>query len=184
MNNISIETTSDVKDFERILALQSDNFKSALTESEIASQGFVTLQMSMEELNHIRGGYGHVVAKNGLGEVVAYALVMLKSKGLEIPQFAGLFHTMDTLPIFSAGSVSYFILGQICVAKAYRGQGLFDRVYHRLFAEMAKEFDYIATEVAKVNARSLRAHVRMGFEVVREHEEDGEIWCIVQKKLR
>lgn len=64
----------------------------------------------------------------------------------------------------------YCIMGQICIAKDYRGQGLFQgpyqemnrqrRIHHN--EEDAPSFEFLVTGVATSNRRSFRAHEKMG----------------------
>ena len=74
----------------------------------------------------------------------------------------------------------YILMGQVCVAKDYRGQGVFEGLYRKMQERMAPYFDLIVTEISERNARSLRAHEKVGFvEMTRFQAPDGERWVVV-----
>jgi predicted GNAT superfamily acetyltransferase len=71
-------------------------------------------------------------------------------------------------------------MGQVCIAKGYRGQGIFQGLYQEMANQLEPHFEYIITEVSKRNPRSIRAHEKVGFLNVREYtSDDGEEWVIL-----
>jgi RimJ/RimL family protein N-acetyltransferase len=72
-------------------------------------------------------------------------------------------------------------MGQICVAKAFRGQGVFDGLYAKMRTICAGEFDFTITEVAARNTRSMRAHERVGFKTLHQYDDtsSGETWRLI-----
>ncbi len=75
----------------------------------------------------------------------------------------------------------YYLMGQICVADGYRGQGLFDRMYAHHHTVYGDQYQLLITDISARNARSLRAHERVGFwPLVRFREPDAnEEWVVV-----
>jgi RimJ/RimL family protein N-acetyltransferase len=75
----------------------------------------------------------------------------------------------------------YFVHGQVCVDKAFRGSGLFDRMFEHYRQVYSPHFDFVVTEIAARNERSLRAHERVGFEVVHSYVDPtlDETWRVV-----
>ena len=57
-------------------------------------------------------------------------------------------------------------MGQICIAKNYRKQGIFRGLYHFYKAELQYQFNYLITEVAAINPRSMQAHEAVGFKII------------------
>jgi predicted GNAT superfamily acetyltransferase len=70
-------------------------------------------------------------------------------------------------------------MGQIWVAKAWRGQGLVGALYggHRHY--YSAHFDAVVTEISMANPRSLKAHQKVGFETIDRHFENGHDWAVV-----
>lgn len=79
----------------------------------------------------------------------------------------------------------WFVMGQICVAKAFRGQGVFDGLYTTMKTICADDFDFTVTEVAERNIRSMRAHERAGFKTLHRYEDvlTGETWRLILLEL-
>ncbi|MBU1821811.1 MAG: GNAT family N-acetyltransferase, partial [Bacteroidetes bacterium] len=74
---------------------------------------------------------------------------------------------------------NYYVMGQICVAEAWRGQGVFDGLYQHHRAVFSPAYKLLVTEVSKSNTRSMRAHERVGFRTIYEHEDHVDIWNVV-----
>ncbi len=124
---------------------------------------------------------GQVVAKVD-DQVVAYALVMLRSFRERIPVLRPLFEQLDLLGLRSAwgDQRDFFVMGQICVGRPHRGSGVFGELYATMRAHYAERYRMVVTEISGRNTRSLRAHEKVGFEVLREYAtEHGGEWTIV-----
>jgi predicted GNAT superfamily acetyltransferase len=93
-----------------------------------------------------------------------------------------MFHQFNTV-LFQNKKLTkhrYFVMGQICIAKPFRGKGLFRGLYDRMKMQMQKDFDFVVTEVDKLNTRSLKAHYNIGFKNINEYESpDGKQWVIL-----
>ena len=70
-------------------------------------------------------------------------------------------------------------MGQICVDKNYRKQGIFRGLYRFYKEELQHQFDYLITEVAAINLRSMQAHEAVGFKIIDTYQEDGIVWNIM-----
>jgi ribosomal protein S18 acetylase RimI-like enzyme len=71
------------------------------------------------------------------------------------------------------------VMGQICVAREYRGRGIVDAMYGEHKARYAERYKLCVTEVATRNTRSMRAHARVGFEVVTTYSDEVDEWAVV-----
>ena len=112
------------------------------------------------------------------------ALGLSEAELVRIPVLMSMFRMLDTLdwreqPL--AGNPRWFVMGQVCVAEAYRAMGVFDGMNHHLRENYADRFDMTITEVSSANPRSLRAHRRVGFETMHVYEdpEADEVWEVV-----
>lgn len=151
-------------ELEQIIALQRRNHPDAVPPAQRQEQGFVTMEYTVAQLQSMCGRYRHAIAKAG-DTVVGYALVMLSEQRADFPFLLPMFEAIDAASLngrpVSAGN--YVVMGQVCIDRAYRGQGLFRALYGLLRQQLQADFELIATEVSVNNARSLRAHRQTGF---------------------
>ena len=71
-------------------------------------------------------------------------------------------------------------MGQVCVDKNVRKQGVFSKLYAHLIEATKTDFDYIITEISSKNQPSLKAHAALGFKLVHQHKSPlGEEWNVV-----
>lgn len=182
---IHFTTAQTDQDLHQILALQKENRPRNLTSEEVKAQGFVTVEHDFSLLKKMNSPYPHIIAKAD-NQVVAYALVMLSALRKDIPVLVLMFEKIDGLMIDGKpmNDFSYFVMGQVCVAKSCRGQGVFGGLYRKMAEEMRSDFDYIITEIATRNSRSMRAHEREGFKILLEFEDGQEEWAIVGLKIK
>ena len=93
-------------------------------------------------MKKIFGPYTHSIALDENDKVVGFALVMLKEYRNEIEILKHLLNLVDTL-IFDNNPLQearYFVMGQICVAKAARKQGVFSKLYAHLIERAKTSF--------------------------------------------
>ena len=179
--NYQFSTSIDVSDLEAILQLQQINLEANNTPEEIASQGFVTVQHDFDLLESMSNSAPPIIAKYQEA-VVGYALVMLQKFKAQIPVLFPMFEMIDQLNPNgqSLKDSRYFVMGQICIAKLHRSKGLFDGLYQQMKKHYQTDFDYVITEVATRNQRSLQAHFRVGFKTIKSYTSpDGESWELI-----
>ena len=170
-----------LKDLPQILALQAVNLEASLAAEEVAEQGFVTVHHDPDTLQAMNDAAPHVVGVSG-DEVVGYALVMLRQFADRIPVLQPMFRMFETIGLNDGAGDDrdFFVMGQVCVAKAFRGTGLFADMYAAMREAYAERYRMVVTEIATRNVRSMRAHEKVGFKVIHEYpSEDGEHWAIV-----
>ena len=174
-------TSGNDDDLYGILALQKRNLAANLAEEEIASQGFVTVSHSFEDLAKMNAVEQSVIAKDG-DEVIAYLIAMTGKSKFDIPVLVPMFELFEKIEFRgkTLAVCNYMVVGQVCVDKNYRGKGILDDCY-RYYRERFKDrYDFAITEIANSNARSIKAHARIGFKTIREYTApDGQIWSIV-----
>jgi|AntRauTorckE5430_2_1112549.scaffolds.fasta_scaffold04638_5 ribosomal protein S18 acetylase RimI-like enzyme len=180
--NITYTQVKTVNELHQILALQAANLSKNISEEEAKSQGFVTVQHDFELLDAMNKPFAHIIAKDG-EKVVGYALVMLRSFADKIPVLFSMFDMINKA-VFNEKSVNdstYFTMGQICIDKNYRGQGLVENLYKTMQKHYANDFQYLITEITARNTRSTKAHSKVGFEELKvfTDETSGEVWQLV-----
>jgi ribosomal protein S18 acetylase RimI-like enzyme len=167
-------------DLEAILALQRANLRAVVSAEEARREGFVTVAHTIEVLEAMHAIAPSVLARAG-ADLAGYALVMPVEARSLVPILAPMFQLFETLtwrgrPL---GEVPFYVMGQICVAQPYRGRGIVDALYREHRTRYASRFQRCVTEIATRNTRSMRAHARVGFEVVTIYRDDEDEWAVV-----
>ena len=106
----------------QILQIQQENLRDHINDTEMKSQGFVTLQHSPEVLQQFQDLAPIVIVKDG-NNIAGYAMVMLRECRQLMPPLEPMFALFDQLawkqkPL---NEYRFYVMGQICVAKHYRG---------------------------------------------------------------
>ncbi|WP_018617580.1 GNAT family N-acetyltransferase [Spirosoma luteum] len=179
---LTITTVQSKADVLGILTLQQANLRKNVPAHIQVEQGFVTVEHDPQVLSRMNQAAPSVIAKDG-DTVVGYALTMLPEFGADVPELLPLFALIKSLtyqekPIYD---YSWYVMGQVCVAEAYRGQQVFDKLFQHHYEVYGNRFQLLITDISANNTRSLRAHKRVGFEPVYEFHDPtiGETWVIV-----
>ncbi len=178
---LSATTVSSDAELQQIIALQFINLKQNITSEEKNEQGFVTMVFTMDMLLAMHRLAPSVIVKDANGNVVAYAIVFLKEGRAGYPGMESMFRNIEKISWNGKPftSYNYYIMGQICIAKEVRGQGVFEMLYHKHREIYGQQFDCIVTEIATSNQRSLRAHERVGFKTISTHSDAIDDWKVV-----
>jgi hypothetical protein len=168
------------KDLEGILVLQSKNLAQNVAEEEKKEQGFVMVSHDLKDLQLFSKHAPQLILKKD-EKVIGYLLAMSKTLRETVPMLKPMFEQIDQIRYQgkSLNDSNYLIVGQVCVGKEFRGLGLIDKMfaeYRKLFKE---EYDYAITEIVTSNSRSVRAHLRIGFEIIHTFQDDFQEWNIV-----
>jgi GNAT superfamily N-acetyltransferase len=176
--SLHFKTAETYEEFVGILDLQQQNHIKNL---DSIDQGFVFAEHSVEDLVKMNSFAPHIIAKDE-DLVVAYILGMTVASRFDIEMLIPMFEQFDEIEVNGTplSAYNYIVVGQVAVAKDYRGQGIFDQCY-ALYKEVhGNNFDFAITEISERNHRSLMAHYRIGFrELSRYVNEDDEVWIIV-----
>lgn len=176
--SIIFKTTETYDELVGILELQQANHIKNLDNLD---QGFVFAEHSIDDLARMNSFAPHIIAKDD-ENVVAYVLAMTVDCRYDIEMLIPMFEQFDELVVngIALSTYNYLVVGQVAVAKDYRGQGIFDQIYALYRDVHGDNFDFAITEISERNYRSLAAHARVGFqEISRYPNEDGDIWVIV-----
>jgi len=167
-------------DLEQILALQEKNLVASISAETRASQGFVTVKHTLPLLTEMNEAAPQIIAK-AENKVVGYALVMLKEFQDKVPVLKPMFTMLSTLQYLGQlqADCRYYVMGQICVDEAFRGQGIFDGLYQKHKEVYSPVFDVCITEISSSNTRSLKAHHRVGFKTIHTFKDMTDNWEIV-----
>lgn len=181
--SITYTTVSSPAEVRQILELQAQNHVSSVSADDARSQGFVTVKHEPDVLLRMNQVAPSVIAKDD-SRLAGYALIMPQSFASDVPILQPMFDLLGTLswkdqPL--RGNPRWFVMGQICVSEDYRGMGIFDGMYLKMKEVCRNDYDFIVTEIAERNTRSIRAHERVGFETLHIYADDlaGELWRVV-----
>jgi hypothetical protein len=180
-----VQPLSDMADLRRILDLQRANLATSIDGDELRAQGFVTAVHSLESLQQMHALAPSIVAKAG-PELAGYALTMLVEARRLVPVLEPMFQLFEQLSWRGRPlrELRHYVMGQVCVARPFRAQGVFDALYRGHQATYAERFELLVTEVSVRNARSLRAHERVGFEPIHSYRDSVDEWVVLGWSLR
>lgn len=168
------------KDLTGILQLQRANLALNLSEDEINREGFVTVVHNFADLEKLNSIEQHIIAKEN-DQVIAYLLAMTQRSQFDIPVLVPMFNLFSSISFLNkpVSAYNYMVVGQVCVDKNYRGQGVFDACYNAYRQAFEGRYDFAITEIDNKNLRSLKAHQRIGFEVIHEFRNGDTDWVVV-----
>lgn len=172
--------TQTKEELHQILLLQQQYLAGRNSMAEEKEQGFVTVHHTVEKMEQLHALAPSVIVKDE-ELVIAYALVLLTEAGSLIPELKSMFEMLQTLS-FNGKPLQqyrYYVMGQVCVDKPYRGQGVFQMLYAKHKELMQSSYDFVITEIATRNTRSIRAHEKIGFELLHRFKDENEEWDIV-----
>jgi len=163
-------------ELEQILDLQRANLARNLSPEEIAAQGFVTVEHTLDLLKQMHAHAPSIIARDE-DCLAGYALVMPIECRSFLPILEPMFVRLDRLRM---PPQRFYVMGQICVAKAWRGQGIFDLLYRAHRHHLRTRYDFSVTEVSMRNTRSMRAHQRIGFVEIDRYRDDTDEWALLR----
>lgn len=174
----TLVTTQD--ELLQIHRLSHQNLKQNLSVEDRQNEGFVTWLYNVELLKDMHQVAPSVIVKDG-SAVVGYALVTLKEAAEFHPDLQMLFDNLKYLlynnkPLLS---YSFYCMGQICIHKDYRGQGIFDLLYNKHKELYSDKYELLVTEVSTSNSRSQKAHEKVGFKTIYKHTDELDEWNVI-----
>jgi hypothetical protein len=121
-----------------------------------------------------------VIATDG-DALAGYALVMPLECRTFVPVLEPMFARLASLEYRGRPLLErrFYVMGQICVAKPWRARGVFDLLYAAHRRLLSGRYDCVVTEVAMRNARSMRAHERIGFRTIDRYRDATDDWALI-----
>lgn len=174
-------TVKSSEEIQQVLDLQKNNLPQNLTEEQISTQGFVTVIHTYNALKKMNDIEQSIIAKND-DYVIGYLLAMTRNSKNDIPVLIPMFIAFDNV-IYDNKKISaykYIVVGQVCIAEEWRGQGILDDCYLAYKKHFSDKYDFAITEIQSKNKRSVNAHIRVGFKIIYSYEDlNGVEWDIV-----
>lgn len=124
--------------------------------------GFVTTQMSNEQMTALIEKENGVTIAEENGQIVAFALAAPWAFWAEWPLFA---HMIDILPSYTFDGIALttentYQYGPVCIDKSVRGSGVFEQVFAASLRSMEERYPIMVTFINQINDRSYAAHTR------------------------
>ncbi|MDN3584830.1 GNAT family N-acetyltransferase [Mucilaginibacter flavus] len=185
LSAITFEAATTAEHFEQIITLQKQNLYKSLTAEEQGQQGFVFAEHTVELLKVMSAQIPQVIALHQ-GKVIAYNLAMTASMEKELPSLEPMFREFHKVQYKGKVLTDYhfFVGGQVCVDKDFRGLGLLSKLYNASASLVGLDYELCITEIAVRNTKSLSIHQKMGFEIVSTHNDGLEDWNVVLWDIR
>jgi hypothetical protein len=176
---ITLTVATTDRHLAEILELQRRNLPRALSREQQSREGFVFAEYTLATLRRMAAELPQAIALHE-DRVVGYCLALSDALRAEVPQLAPMFEQFARCSFHGRplAELRFVVGGQVCVDRAYRGQALLARLYRQLREAVPAGYQLCVTEVAARNGVSLRAHEKLGFEVLARYSADGEEWCI------
>lgn len=174
----TIVTTNE--ELDQIVELSYLNQRLNVSEEEKVKEGFISWQYSYQLLKNMQDQCPHIIVKDE-DKLAGYALVALKEAAAFHTDLAAMIAKLDDIDYNGKplSAYNYYVMGQVCVDKAYRGSGVFGMLYQHHWQVMQDRFDFVVTEISTNNLRSVRAHEKVGFKNIYTYRDTVDEWSVV-----
>lgn len=178
MLTAKLVTTNE--ELEQIAALSAANLLTNISPEQKEKEGFVTWVYPLEVLQTLHKIVPSVIVMDG-GKLAGYAITLTKEC---VPVYPPLAENVDYIktihykgkPLFDH---RMYFMGQICVDEQYRGQGVVSLLYNFHKKQFSPLYDIFFTEISPANPRSLKAHQKVGFQILDTHHDSTGTWNAV-----
>lgn len=167
-------------DLVKIKALQNENLRSLISETEASDQGFLTAEYSLSFLEKMNNACPSVIAKEN-DSLIGYCLAAVQSIRGDHELLEDLFAKIDeTLYKEQVLKYSnYVVVGQLCVKRNFRGRNIAQGLYSHFKTSLSPDFEYCITDIQQTNKRSIHTHLKAGFEIIGSLTFNSEPWVMV-----
>lgn len=164
----------------QIHQLNQQNLKTNLSKREQQEQGFVTWLYPLSLLEQVHALVPSIIVKDD-DRVVGYALIAPLEAGQFHPDLQTMINNLQLLDYKGRpfSSYQYYIMGQVCIDKDYRGKGIFKMLFQKHKELHSNKYDLIATEISTSNYRSQKAHENVGFKTIYTYRDELDEWNVV-----
>ena len=164
----------------QIHELNRENLKGNMSQQEQDEQGFVTWLYPISLLQQIHELVPSIIVKKD-DAVVAYALVTPVEAGNFHPDLQAMIDQLETVTYKGKllSTYNYYIMGQVCIDRDFRGKGLFNMLFDKHRELYSNSYDLLVTEISTSNYRSQKAHEKVGFTTIYTHRDALDEWNVV-----
>lgn len=182
---ISFIPATTTAHFEQIIELQKQNLYSAISTEQQAQEGFVFAEHTVSLLQLMAAEVPQIIALHN-NKIIGYNLAMTAAMEKELHSLEPMFleFTKSNYQGKPLTNYRFFVGGQVCVDKNYRGLGLLSKLYRETANAVSPDYQLCVTEVSVRNEKSLKAHQKMGFEVISTYHDGKELWNVIAWDIR
>lgn len=176
-----VRRAASQQDFEGAVALQNKYLKANLAEDKRGG-GFLSNAFSVEQFQAIDRDCCVAVAVNDDGAVVGFLCgstwEAMKSNAL----VAAMMANIGDAKIDPATTC---IAGPVCLDEITRGQGLMGKLYEFLASQLRASTNMrsMMVFISEVNAASIKAHAKIGYETVATFDHAGSKYLTLVKRV-
>lgn len=180
MSNITCRKATN-QDMSGVVALQDANLVSNLSSAE-QKDGFLSGAFTAEQFSEMNDDVGILIALDG-DVVVGFICIGSVEFNIAYPLPAAMIEAFSNLYYDGRRVDSYVcvIAGPVCIAKEKRGTGLFEIMYNQVSSILPAHVQLITTLVSKSNPRSLRAHEKVGMQVLGDFNYNAREFVIMAR---
>ena len=176
-----IISKANISDIPNVLGLQVNNLFRNVSEDERRKEGFVSFESSPELLKEIINDGGIILAKSN-GLTVGYLIYFSLTQGKKIANFLKLIESVEER-VYKNRKLkeqNFCILGQICIEKNWRNNGILEKLYVKLRADLLGVYDLAISDISEDNKKSVHVHLeKMNFENMGVYSHNDKNWVVV-----
>jgi len=160
------ETDSDLL---AVLELQRINLRKNISPSKWAEEGFLTAVYDLDYLREMNQRTPFILSETQ-NQIAGYLLACDREHALKHPLLQDLVFQIEKTSFLGKPlhEIPYILIGQICIAKFARRQGLTARLYSAFRTQYSPSYELAITDVAEDNPGSIQAHEKIGFKTLNE----------------
>ncbi len=177
---LTAKLVTEESELEQIAQLSAANLSTNISAETKEQEGFVTWVYPQETLYALHVLVPSVIVMDG-DKLAGYAITLTKECVTIYPPLAGSLDYASTVNYKGKPLIDHdiYFMGQICVDKDYRGQGVVGMLYEYHRKQFSSQYSILITEISTKNPRSSKAHEKVGFKVLDTHHENDEDWDLV-----
>lgn len=169
--NLTFRRAAVPEDFQKIFELQNKNVVTSLSESDL-KDGFLSGAFSLDNLQAVNESICIMACFSGLN-LCGYHIASTPEFNKSSPLLTQMMQQLNKI-IYKGKIISeydYFIAGPTCIAKEYRGQGIYPQLIESLFDFLKNTLNQSRLRISfasELNLRSLNAQKKIGCKIIGE----------------
>lgn len=154
--------------------------RSNLSQQVQEEEGFVSWLYPVSLLQQMHSIAPGIIVKDD-ETVVGYALVTPIEASSFHPDLKILIDNLEMIDYKNKllSSYSYYVMGQVCIDKEYRGKGIFNMLFQKHKQLYSSVYELLVTEISTKNVRSQKAHEKVGFVTIHTYSDALDEWNVV-----
>ena len=154
--------------------------RSNLSQQVQEEEGFVSWLYPVPLLQQMDSIAPSIIVKDD-DSVIGYALVTPIEASSFHRDLQTMIDNLETLDYKGKllSAYSYYIMGQVCIDKEYRGKGIFGMLFQKHKEIYSDKYELLVTEISTKNLRSQKAHEKVGFTTIYTYTDTVDEWNVV-----